>query len=83
MLVTHTCARLVATLHLAHPRSLCVTTTHTGGECDARSCYTALAVASSLRLDVPALLQRSGCVDYLRRCQVRLQPRLLHPVVVP
>eukprot|EP00878_Enallax_costatus_P019839 GHUV01020944.1.p1 GENE.GHUV01020944.1~~GHUV01020944.1.p1 ORF type:complete len:411 (+),score=108.03 GHUV01020944.1:536-1768(+) len=42
---------------------------HEGGECDARSCYTALAVASNLCLDVPTLVAMSGVVDYLRRCQ--------------
>lgn len=41
-----------------------------GGECDARSCYTALAVASNLGLAVQQLAERSGVVDYLRRCQV-------------
>jgi hypothetical protein len=29
-----------------------------------------MAVASALCLDVPALVARSGVVDYLRRCQV-------------
>jgi hypothetical protein len=43
-----------------------------GGECDARSCFTAMAVASALCLDVPSLVAKSGVVDYLRRCQVRL-----------
>ncbi|KAF6254216.1 terpenoid cyclases/Protein prenyltransferase [Scenedesmus sp. NREL 46B-D3] len=33
---------------------------HAGGECDARSCFTALAVASALCLDVPCLVARSG-----------------------
>ncbi|WIA37295.1 hypothetical protein OEZ86_014233 [Tetradesmus obliquus] len=42
---------------------------HEGGECDARSCFTALAVASALCLDVPGLVARSGVVDFLRRCQ--------------
>lgn len=41
-----------------------------GGEVDVRGCYTALAVAHILDLDVPALVARSGLVDYVRRCQV-------------
>ena len=41
-----------------------------GGEVDVRGCYTALAVAHILALDVPALAARSGLVDYVRRCQV-------------
>jgi hypothetical protein len=42
-----------------------------GGERDVRACYCAMAVARHLKLDVPLLLERSGMVDYVRRCQVR------------
>jgi len=42
-----------------------------GGEVDVRGCYTALAVAHVLDLDVPGLAARSGAVDYVRRCQAR------------
>lgn len=41
-----------------------------GGESDVRSCYTAMAVATSLCLDVKALAAKAGMVDYVRRCQV-------------
>jgi hypothetical protein len=36
-----------------------------------------MAVASALCLDVPALVAKSGVVDYLRRCQVSLQLLML------
>jgi hypothetical protein len=70
-----------ATLHVpnrTHAR------THAGGESDVRSCYTAMAVASHLCLDVAALAAKAGLVDYIRRCQVRARVRacvhtLLHP----
>jgi len=39
-----------------------------------RGCYTALAVAHVLDLDVPGLAARSGAVDYVRRCQARSRP---------
>ena len=44
-------------------------TMHEGGEADARACYTAVAVASMLNLDVESLAAASGVVDYLQRCQ--------------
>ena len=43
----------------------------TGGEGDLRACYIAMAVAHMLGLDKQELLQRSGMVEYVRRCQVR------------
>lgn len=39
------------------------------GESDLRSCYCALAVAHMLNLDVQTLVQKSGVVDYIQRCQ--------------
>jgi len=45
-----------------------------GGESDVRSCYTAMAVATSLCLDVRALAAKAGMVDYVRRCQVGAGP---------
>lgn len=44
-------------------------TIHDGGECDVRACYTALAVAHMLNLDVAELVQLSGMVEYVARCQ--------------
>ncbi|GBF91692.1 farnesyltransferase subunit beta [Raphidocelis subcapitata] len=44
-------------------------TMHAGGEADARACYTAVAVATALRLDAHALAAEAGAVDYLKRCQ--------------
>ncbi|KAK9822480.1 hypothetical protein WJX81_000264, partial [Elliptochloris bilobata] len=40
-----------------------------GGEVDVRGCYTALVVAHMLDLDIPALVARSGLIDYVCRCQ--------------
>ncbi|KAK9811446.1 hypothetical protein WJX72_004003 [[Myrmecia] bisecta] len=40
-----------------------------GGEVDVRGCYTALAVAYMLQLDVARLVNASGMVEYVRRCQ--------------
>jgi len=42
---------------------------HEGGEVDIRSCYLALATAHMLHLDVHAIAEASGCVDYIRSCQ--------------
>lgn len=42
---------------------------HEGGECDVRACYTALAVATMLNLDVEGLVRRSRVVEYIARCQ--------------
>lgn len=42
----------------------------TGGECDVRACYTAMAIAHCLCLDVQDLVHKSAMVHYLRRCQV-------------
>lgn len=42
-----------------------------------RSCYTAMAIAHMLGLDKAALAERSGMVDYIARCQVRIRPRVV------
>eukprot|EP00201_Polytomella_parva_P013024 CAMPEP_0175070818 /NCGR_PEP_ID=MMETSP0052_2-20121109/18915_1 /TAXON_ID=51329 ORGANISM="Polytomella parva, Strain SAG 63-3" /NCGR_SAMPLE_ID=MMETSP0052_2 /ASSEMBLY_ACC=CAM_ASM_000194 /LENGTH=375 /DNA_ID=CAMNT_0016337953 /DNA_START=128 /DNA_END=1251 /DNA_ORIENTATION=+ len=42
---------------------------HDGGECDLRACYTAIATAYVMRLDLDTLVQKSGVVDYIARCQ--------------
>lgn len=42
---------------------------HHGGEVDLRACYLAIAVAHILRFDLNSLAERSGVVDYVRRCQ--------------
>lgn len=44
-------------------------TMHDGGETDARSCYTAIAVAHMLNLGAAELAEQSAVVGYLRRCQ--------------
>ena len=43
----------------------------TGGEVDARACYTAMASAHMLGLDAPRIARDAGMVDFLRRCQAR------------
>lgn len=41
-----------------------------GGEVDARACYTAMAAAHMLCLDVASFARQASMVDFLRRCQV-------------
>ena len=41
-----------------------------GGEVDARACYTAMAAAHMLRLDVAGFAREASMVDFLQRCQV-------------
>ena len=43
-----------------------------GGEVDLRGCYTALAIAHMLRLDVACLAKRCGLPAFLRSCQANL-----------
>ena len=38
---------------------------------DARACYTAMAAAHMLRLDVAGFARQADMVDFLRRCQVQ------------
>eukprot|EP00803_Ostreobium_quekettii_P001825 evm.model.scf_234.7 EVM.evm.TU.scf_234.7 scf_234:77935-79852(+) len=42
---------------------------HEGGEVDVRGAYTGLAVAHMLGLDKGAIAERSGVVEYVKRCQ--------------
>ena len=37
---------------------------------DARACYTAMAAAHMLRLDVAGFARQANMADFLRRCQV-------------
>lgn len=50
----------------------------TGGECDLRACFCALAVAKMLALDIQSLVARSGVLAYIKRCQVRQAGRHHH-----
>lgn len=43
-----------------------------GGEIDVRGCYTAMAAAHMLNLDKAALAEKAGMVQYVKRCQARL-----------
>mmetsp|Transcript_5463 Transcript_5463/g.14762 ORF Transcript_5463/g.14762 Transcript_5463/m.14762 type:complete len:536 (+) Transcript_5463:112-1719(+) len=42
---------------------------HEGGEGDLRACFIAMAIAHMLHLDKDELVQRSGVVEYVKRCQ--------------
>ena len=55
--------------HPIYPTHVCCLPSRAGGECDLRACFCALAVADMLGLDVAALVERSGVVQYIARCQ--------------
>ena len=43
-------------------------TVHTDGEIDIRGCYTAMALAHVLNLDMHHIAERCGMVEFIKKC---------------